>query len=151
MSFLILVTMMAVTPLPDMIVTPEWLAAHLNDPNVVLVEVGKRSDFDNGHIPGARFIASDQLVVNKNGIPDEMPTVAQLEKLFGNAVIGNTGRIVIYSHEPLMATRMFFTLDYLGHGDRALGHVGGLGGATRDLLDRRAHLLGTCGDGLDVA
>jgi len=118
MSFLILVAMMAVTPQQDVIVTTEWLAANLNDPNVVLVEVGKRSDFDNGHIPGARFIASDQLVVNKNGIPDEMPAVAALERLFGNAGVGNTGRIVIYSRDPLLATRAFFTLDYLGQGDR---------------------------------
>ncbi|MFA6954507.1 MAG: rhodanese-like domain-containing protein [Thermoanaerobaculia bacterium] len=118
MSFLILVAMMAVTPQQDVIVTTEWLAAHLNDPNVVLVEIGKRSDFDNGHIPGARFIASDQLVVNKNGIPDEMPAVANLERLFGNAGVGNYGRIVLYSREPLLATRAFFTLDYLGHGNR---------------------------------
>lgn len=126
MSFLILVAMMAVTPQPDLIVTTDWLAANLSDPNVVLVEVGKRSDFDSGHIPGARFIASDQLVVNKNGIPDEMPTVVELEQLFGNAGIGNTGRIVIYSHDPLLATRAWFTLDYLGHGDRASILDGGI-------------------------
>lgn len=125
MSFLILVAMMAVTPQADVIVTTDWLAANLNDPNVVLVEVGKRSDFDNGHIPGARFIASDQLVVNKNGIPDEMPAVADLEKLFGNAGVGNYGRIVIYSRDPLLATRAFFTLDYMGHGNRVAVLDGG--------------------------
>lgn len=125
MSFLILVAMMAVTPQQDVIVTTEWLAANLNDPNVVLVEVGKRSDFDSGHIPGARFIASDQLVVNKNGIPDEMPAVAELERLFGNAGVGNNGRIVVYSREPLLATRAFFTLDYLGHGNRVAVLDGG--------------------------
>jgi thiosulfate/3-mercaptopyruvate sulfurtransferase len=47
-----------------------------------------------------------------------MPAIADLERLFGNAGIGNYGRIVVYSRDPLLATRAFFTLDYLGHGNR---------------------------------
>lgn len=40
----------------EMVVSSEWLNAHLNDPLVTIVEVGDRGDYDAGHIPGARFV-----------------------------------------------------------------------------------------------
>lgn len=99
-----------------MLVSTEWLAAHHGDANVIIVEIGERSDYYKAHIPGARFIATDQLVTDRADIPDELPPVPALEDAFGKAGIGNEGRIVIYSRQPLLATRAWFTLDYLGHG-----------------------------------
>jgi thiosulfate/3-mercaptopyruvate sulfurtransferase len=38
----------------DMVVDPDWISAHLNDPTVQVVEVDvSRTAYDNGHIPGA--------------------------------------------------------------------------------------------------
>jgi thiosulfate/3-mercaptopyruvate sulfurtransferase len=59
-------------------------------------------------------------------VPDELPPVAELEKVFTRAGLGNQSHIVIYSSEPLLASRMWFTLDYLGHGQRASILDGGL-------------------------
>jgi hypothetical protein len=40
----------------SMIVSTEWLAKHLNDDALVLLQVGEKKEFDEAHIPGARFV-----------------------------------------------------------------------------------------------
>ncbi len=118
MSLLLAVLFAAATQ-PDMIVSTDWLAERLDDPNVIILEVGNEADFNYKHILNARFIPREKLLITVAGVPDEMPPVAQLERTFSAAGIGNEGRIVIYSRDPLLATRTWFTLDYLGHGNRA--------------------------------
>jgi thiosulfate/3-mercaptopyruvate sulfurtransferase len=133
MSFALAVLLAAVVQ-PDMIVSTDWLAGRLNDPNVIVVEIGERPDFQFGdratfsgnHIPGSRFISRHEILVTREGVPDELPPVAELEKVFTRAGLGNQSHIVIYSSEPLLASRMWFTLDYLGHGQRASILDGGL-------------------------
>lgn len=104
---------------PEMIVSTEWLDAHLHNPLTVVVEVGSRADYDAGHIPGALFLSRDRVVVDCDGLPNELPPVEDLQATFESLGIGDTKRIVIYSREPLLATRTWFTLDAIGHGYRA--------------------------------
>src|SRR5574338_87720 len=53
-----------------------------------------------------------------------VPPAAQLRRVLSAAGIGDASKVVIYG-SPIAATRMFFTLDYLGHtGARVLN--GGL-------------------------
>lgn len=133
MSFA-LALLMAAAIQPDMIVSTEWLAENLDDPNVIVLEIGVWTDFEVGdksfskvyHIPGAHFMPRHELLATRNGVPDELPPIEALEKSFGRAGVGNHGRIVIYSRDPLLATRAWFTLDYLGHGDRAAILNGGI-------------------------
>ena len=40
----------------DLIVSTSWLVEHLNDPDLVVVDVRPESDYAAGHIPGARNI-----------------------------------------------------------------------------------------------
>ncbi len=102
-----------------MIAPTDWVAARLESPLIVVVEVGEKREYDEAHIPGARFIARGELVEDCEGIPNELPSVEQLRAVFTNAGVGDTKRMVIYSRTPLLATRAWFTLDYLGHGSRA--------------------------------
>jgi thiosulfate/3-mercaptopyruvate sulfurtransferase len=102
-----------------MLVDADWLARHLEDPLVTVVEVGARSDYDSGHIPGARFIARDEIVTECDGLPNELPESEKLVATFTRTGIGDTKRVLLYSRDPLLATRAWFTLDYLGHGTRA--------------------------------
>jgi len=37
----------------SVVVSPVWLAQHLKDPNLILVHVGLKPEYDAGHIPGA--------------------------------------------------------------------------------------------------
>lgn len=101
------------------VVSTDWLAAHLDDPTIVVVEVGERSDYDAAHIPGARFIARADIVADCDGVPNELTTDETLVDAFTRAGVGESKRIIIYSRNPLVASRTWFTLDYLGHASRA--------------------------------
>ena len=43
---------------------PEWLAAHLHDPDLVLLHVGDKASTIKAHIPGARFVAMSDVSVS---------------------------------------------------------------------------------------
>lgn len=101
------------------VVTPAWLEQNLENPSVVVVEIGTGTTADRPHIPGARFIALESIVVRDGWPPNELPPVDQLRQVFEKAGVGDEGRIVLYSDSPVFAARAWFTLDYLGHGDRA--------------------------------
>lgn len=112
-----------------MLVSAAWLQDHLQDPGVVVLQVGSdRAEYDAGHIPGARFLPLGAILVPElNGIRNEMPEVAQLDSVFGSLGVSPSARVVLYG-APLAAARAFFTLDYLGAGDRAALLDGGLAG-----------------------
>jgi thiosulfate/3-mercaptopyruvate sulfurtransferase len=105
----------------EMIVSTAWLAGHLNDPKVVVLHVAReRSHYDGGHIPGARFVGWGEITATRDGVPNELAPVADLQKLFERLGIGDDARIVLYGdNSGLSAARAYFTLDYLGHGVRA--------------------------------
>jgi thiosulfate/3-mercaptopyruvate sulfurtransferase len=111
---------------PHLLVPAEWLTAHLADPAVVVLHVGTdRAAYDAGHVEGARFVQLRELVEEREGNLNELPAVERLAEVFKSAGVGDEGRIVVYG-EPLHAARAFFTLDYLGHGERTSVLDGGL-------------------------
>lgn len=99
------------------IVTPAWLQQNLDNPHVVVMEIGATAD--RPHIPGARFVPIDSLVRRTAWPPDELPPVGDLRRLFENAGVDDQSRIILYGDSPVYATRAWFTLEYLGLGDRA--------------------------------
>ena len=112
----------------EMIVSTAWLAAHIKDPKVIVLHVAHaRSHYDEGHIPGARFVGWDEITATRDEVPNELAPVADLQKLFARLGIGDDARIVLYGdNSGLSAARAYFTLDYLGHGGRAALLDGGL-------------------------
>ena len=113
---------------PDMLVSTGWLAQHLTDPQVVILHVaGNRTAYDAGHIPGARFVALSSIAITRDSIPNELPPAADLKKIFEAAGVSDDSRVVLYGDTSVLpATRAYFTLDYLGHGDRTALLDGGL-------------------------
>ncbi len=113
---------------PDMLVTTDWLAQHQNDAKVVILHVAaNRTAYDAGHIPGARFVALGDLAVTKDGIPNELAPAADLKRVLEAAGVSDDTRVILYSDAAVLpATRAYFTLDYLGHGDHAALLDGGL-------------------------
>jgi thiosulfate/3-mercaptopyruvate sulfurtransferase len=114
---------LAVTPVTarvneQLLVSTDWLQEHRLDRQLTVVEVGDPTTYIAGHIAGARFIALGDLLIARGLIPNELPDVAALEKTLSTAGIPDRGRIILYSRDVIAAARAFFTLDYLGHGDR---------------------------------
>jgi thiosulfate/3-mercaptopyruvate sulfurtransferase len=116
------------TPRKDMLVSTSWLQEHLGDSDLVIVYVGRdRSGYDAGHIPGARFLALDQLVEQRTNSLNDLPPVAKLQAVFESAGMGNEARIILFGDGGgLLAARAYYTLDYLGHSDRAALLDGGM-------------------------
>ncbi len=102
----------------EMIVSTGWLASHL-DGRVVVIEVGNKDDYETAHIPTARLLERHELLAMVDGVPDEIPPLQSLEAVFAKLGVGEEKRVVFYSRDPLLATRAWFTFDYLGHGHRA--------------------------------
>lgn len=110
---------------PELVVSAEWLSQHLNDPKVVVLHVaGERSEYDAGHIPGARFLSSNDIA---EGGDVELRSGASLKDAFEKVGVSDDTRVIIYttSWYPL-AGRTFYTLDYMGHGNHTALLNGGL-------------------------
>ncbi len=112
----------------EMLVSTDWLAKNLKAKNLTVLHVGaQKAAYDKAHIEGARFLAWNELTATRGGIPNELPPAEALQKLFSRLGLGNTGKIIVYGElSGLMAARLFFTLDYLGHGSRVALLDGGL-------------------------
>lgn len=100
---------------PGLLISPAELALALKEPTTIVLAVGNNpADFELEHIPGARLIRYDQIAVDGGGLGSELPPVEQLRAVFAAAGVSDKSKVVIYG-SAIPATRMFFTLDYLGH------------------------------------
>jgi thiosulfate/3-mercaptopyruvate sulfurtransferase len=106
----------------DMLVSTAWLEQHLNDSNVVILQVSRdHTAYDAGHIPGARFLALSDIVVTRDGLLNELPPAAALKSVFERLGVSDDSRVILYGDASVLpATRAYFTLDYLGHQATAL-------------------------------
>jgi thiosulfate/3-mercaptopyruvate sulfurtransferase len=113
----------------SMIVSTDWLAKHLNDDTLVLLQVGDKDEYLAGHIPGARFIATADISTPRGaGLALELPPVDQLKTTFEKLGVTDTSHVVVYFGKDWVTptARVFFTLDYLGLGERTSILDGGL-------------------------
>ncbi|HEU0051871.1 MAG TPA: rhodanese-like domain-containing protein, partial [Longimicrobium sp.] len=101
----------------EMLVSVEQLSRRLAEANTVVLHVGRdRASYDAGHIPGARFLALSDIVTERDGVPNELPSVDALDQAFEAVGVSDDSRVVLYGDlAGLAAARAFFTLDYLGH------------------------------------
>jgi thiosulfate/3-mercaptopyruvate sulfurtransferase len=112
----------------EMLVTTGWLAANLSEPDVIVLCINSTPEFySKGHIPGARQIKLEDIAVTRDGIPNELPPVETLQRVFAAAGVSNSSRVVLYGERfNLLAARAYFTLDYLGVAGRVALLNGGL-------------------------
>jgi thiosulfate/3-mercaptopyruvate sulfurtransferase len=102
---------------PDVLVTTEWVADHLNDPNVRIVE----SDedvllYEIGHIPGA--VKLDWHTDLQNPVRRDFVDKAGFEKLASAAGISNDTTVVFYGdRNNWYATYTFWLFRYFEHRD----------------------------------
>ncbi len=104
----------------EMLVSTAWLSDHLHDPNLIIVCIAANDDFCiGGHIPGSRLLRLRAITVTRDGIPNELPALHELQAAFERIGVSDSSRIVLYGERSgLFAARGYFTLDYLGLGDR---------------------------------
>lgn len=111
-----------------MVVSTGWLAKNLVNPKILILHIGQgRKQYDAGHIAGARFLEYSDVVVTRDGVINELPPVEKLRQVFSQAGFGEGMRaILMCDMQGLLAARVYWTLDYLGYGEKAALLDGGL-------------------------
>jgi len=114
-----------------MLVTVDWLAEHLKDPSLILLQIGDKKDYDKGHVPGAQFLEYESISTPHNHgvtLMLELPPVEQLVSVFEKLGVSNSSHVILYfgTNWVTPTTRVYWTLDYLGLGDRTSILNGGL-------------------------
>ena len=118
---------------PELLVDTEWLAAHLNDANIRIVDLRARG-YDDGHIPGAVWLDNNAIRIADRP-PTFLPTPAEFEDLMARLGISNTTKVIAYDDRGgIYATRLWWILNYYGHSNFALLD----GGWTKWTLEQRA-------------
>ena len=119
------------------LVSTEWLAAHLADPDVRVFDVtvhlrpatpgpytieSGRADYEAAHVPGAAFIdLARDLSDTSAPLPFTMPSVDRLADALGAAGVKRGTRVVAYTTTtPMWATRLWWMLRSSGFDDVAV-------------------------------
>src|SRR6185503_15750007 len=115
---------------PEALVSTEWLAAHLNDPNVRILDSSykqpgvtptARQDYDAGHIPGAVFFDIDDVAEPGTSLPHMVPSAERFAEKMAERGIGNDDKVIVYDTAGLSsAGRAWWMLRLYGHDNVAL-------------------------------
>lgn len=98
----------------SILVTTEWLAGHLSDPRVVILDVEHEADaYRAAHVPGARFLNYMDVVAMRDGLSTELPDAPELRVRLERLGISNDSHVILYGG-ALMVSRAFVALEYLG-------------------------------------
>jgi thiosulfate/3-mercaptopyruvate sulfurtransferase len=102
---------------PEVLVSTEWAAGHLNDPKVRLIEVDvDTTAYDQGHIPGA--VGWNWQTQLQDNIRRDLIDKATLEGLLGKSGAGNDTTILLYGdNNNWFAAYALWQLKYYGHKD----------------------------------
>lgn len=103
----------------DPIVSTEWLAANLNNPKVVGIDIRNIEDYREGHIPGAVSAYYGMWTTMKEGKHTELPPEDDLFDAVGDSGIEADSIVVIicktyHCFYQVMAPRVLCTLQYAG-------------------------------------
>ncbi|KYK47392.1 3-mercaptopyruvate sulfurtransferase [Bradyrhizobium liaoningense] len=111
----------------DPLVSTEWLAAHMGDANVKILDASfklpgvlplPKDDYLAAHLPGAVFFDVDAVSDHSNPLPHMFPSAEQFGRDVGNLGIGNSDTVVIYDAGGWVAApRAWWMFLSYGHGN----------------------------------
>src|SRR3984893_16801411 len=115
---------------PEALVSTEWLAANLDDPNVRVLDSSfkqpgvtptARADYDAGHIPGAVFFDIDDVAEPGTSLPHMIPSPARFAEKMAERGIGHEDKVIVHDANGLSsAGRAWWMLRLYGHDKVAL-------------------------------
>ena len=115
---------------PEALVSTDWLAAHLNDPQIRTIDASfklpgvtptARQDYDRGHIPGAVFFDIDDIAQPRTRLPHMIPSPELFARKIEALGIGDGDRVVAYDGAGLSsAGRAWWMMRLFGHHDAAI-------------------------------
>src|SRR5258708_37693656 len=104
----------------ELLVEPEWVAEHANDPNVRIIDCATVEAYRRAHIPGAVqlpvhfYIKENDPEGSDHGVLVTPP--AEFAALMSKLGVGPETTVVTYDdNNALVAARLWWVLKYYGH------------------------------------
>ena len=108
----------------DTLVTTQWLAKNLDEPDIAIVDASAfmpadgrdpNAEFLAAHIPGARFLDISLVADRSNPAPHMLPSAAEFGRAMTQLGVGRDDRIIVYDNSPLRtAARGWFMFRHFG-------------------------------------
>jgi thiosulfate/3-mercaptopyruvate sulfurtransferase len=107
------------------VVSTEWLAARLGEPDLRVVDAtfylphlkrDARAEFVQAHIPGAVFFDIDAIADPGTALPHMLPSAESFARAVGALGVGSGDRVVAYGGRNMIASaRVWWTFRVFGH------------------------------------
>lgn len=115
---------------PKTLVSTAWLAAHLKDPDLRVLDASwylpgsgrnARAEYEEAHIPGARFFDIDEISDARSDLPHMAPPAEKFMSRMRSLGVGDGHQIVVYDGAGLLsAARVWWLFRLMGHRDVAV-------------------------------
>ncbi|PJF09563.1 3-mercaptopyruvate sulfurtransferase [Pseudorhodobacter sp. MZDSW-24AT] len=115
---------------PRTLVSTDWLAAHLKDPDLRVLDASwylpdqgrdAKADYAAAHIPGARFFDIDEISDQRSALPHMAPPVEKFMSRMRAMGVGDGHQVVVYDGAGLFsAARVWWTFRLMGKMDVAV-------------------------------
>lgn len=115
---------------PKTLVSTDWLAAHLHDPDLRILDASwhmpasgrdARAEYNDAHIPGARFFDIDAISDKKSELPHMAPPPEMFVSRLRAMGVGDGHQVVIYDNSDVhSAARVWWTFRLMGKTDVAV-------------------------------
>ena len=109
---------------PKTLVSTEWLAKHLKDPDLRLLDASwylpdagrdARAEYDAAHIPGARFFDIDDISETRTDMPHMAPPIEKFMSRMRAMGVGDGHQVVIYDGAGILsAPRVWWLFKLMG-------------------------------------
>ncbi|SLN56277.1 3-mercaptopyruvate sulfurtransferase [Pseudoruegeria aquimaris] len=115
---------------PKTLVSTEWLAAHLKDPDLRILDASwylptegrdPKAEYDAAHIPGARFFDIEEISDHRSEMPHMAPPVEKFMSRMRAMGVGDGHQVVVYDGAGLFsAARVWWLFRLMGKTDVAV-------------------------------
>jgi thiosulfate/3-mercaptopyruvate sulfurtransferase len=115
---------------PRTLVSTDWLAKHLKDPDLRLLDASwylpdadrdARAEYEEAHIPGARFFDIDDISDNRSDLPHMAPPVEKFMSRLRAMGVGDGHQVVVYDGAGLLsAARVWWLFKLMGQDNVAV-------------------------------
>lgn len=109
---------------PKTLVSTEWLAEHLRDPDIRILdgswhmpgsERDPYAEYLSGHIPGARFFDIEEVSDKRSSLPHMAPPVEKFMSMMRALGVGDGHQVVVYdTHGLFSAARVWWLFRLMG-------------------------------------
>lgn len=115
---------------PKTLVSTGWLASHLKDPDLRVIDASwympadnrdARAEYEAAHIPGARFFDIDEISDHRSELPHMVPPVEKFMSRMRAMGVGDGHQVVVYDGAGLFsAARVWWLFRLMGKTDVAV-------------------------------